>query len=180
MAGWLRFQRSLLQRVSTYADEVRKLASSGSIDPGDWIGDYASFWSGVIGDFGDSLIEPDVRASTDERLPIHRAKLRTKEGATSCAFKVSADAFGDAQAPDGAISLKMDGLVPRGGGTILDRGHFEFRTTSDDGRVDPVDRRAVLHVFGVRGVVQPKTIYSGLVWVAETHRPIAVVEITVE
>ncbi|TME76189.1 MAG: hypothetical protein E6I48_05170 [Chloroflexi bacterium] len=177
VVGLLRLQQSYFRRVAAYAETIRKRAATGPAEPSEWIGDYAEFVRGVIDDAGEWVLgRADDSPLGYDWLPLYRAQLRRNEGATKVDVKIPMRAFEGQPGDDPEITLVLDWLGPRGGGTLIEGPrHLQFHRE----RVPRSEPWTTLRVFGIRDVERVGGVYSGIIWTKETRLPVAAVEITV-
>lgn len=187
---WVRLQRGLVQRLSTYLANVSELAASGSIEPRGWVKSYARLWSGMIGEFGDWMqrgAEGGLRP-TEEWLSRARGELPPDQQSLAIEFEVPLDAFGDEE----EVELRTDGFRRPGGELVLRPGRLG---TGNVAIAPPVvtigDRRSEIKLFGLRAEPAhplPRGLYLALVWAERTatrrgmqepRRPVALIELEV-
>lgn len=197
VGGLLVFQQSYVRQLADYTTRVGDLTSSRSVDPGEWIENYALFLSRVVRDLGDwamdrqSLRAEDLpflfakgrkkKREVNPRLrgafalPVLQGKLRAKEGATGVPLHVPPAVYARLKGRDPKVTLMTDGLLLEGGGAPLSRNHVVFRP-SEVFRSKP---EAELKITDVAGAVKKDSTYRGFVWIKETRQVIAAVEIRV-
>ena len=172
----LRFERSYYGRITAYAEKVGNLIKTRSIDPGEWMEEYAYFMRRVLDDVGDWMLGHDPNITRPgSAVPFYPARLRRTEGTTSIPLRVLPTAFAGRRGRDPSVVLDTDDFRIRGGGTNLARSHITF-TPEKVPRSDP---HALLRIFGVRNVVSRGEVYRGVVWTKDDQRFVAAIEVEV-
>lgn len=174
----LRFERSYAQRFQAYLKKVGNLIQTRTVDPGDWMEEYAYFMQRVLDDAGDWMLGRDPSlGKADSVIPFYRTQLRRSEGTTSISMRIPPMAFEglDGRDPQVVLTIPQD-FRARGGGVNLPRSHFRF-VPANVKRSEP---RTQLKIFDVRNVVGRGNVYHGTVMTRGQQRFVGVVEVEVQ
>jgi hypothetical protein len=174
----LRFERSYANRAMTYAQKVGDLIKARTIDPGEWMEEYAYFWRRVLDDVGDLIgTQGPSPIGGGEAVPLYQAQMRRSEGTTSIPIRVPATVFPPParRGQEPTVTLVTDDFRVQGGGVNLPGSHVTFVPS----RVKKSEGQAQVKIHGVRDVVARGAVYRGIVWTKGEVRLVAAIEVLV-
>jgi hypothetical protein len=172
----VRFERSWAHRVTLYTQKVADLIKARTIDPGEWVEEYAYFCRRVLDDAGDWMAGRDPSLGrADAVVPFYSARLTRSEGLLSISMRIPPFAFAGLRGSDPTITLVADDFVVLGGGVNLPRSHIAFVPE----RVKRSEPQAQLKIFDVRNAVRRGNVYRGIVRTRGQERCVGLVEVEV-
>jgi hypothetical protein len=172
----VRFERSYAHRVTTYTQKIADLIKARTIDPGEWVEEYAYFCRRVLDDAGDWMSGRDPNLGRPEAVvPFYSARLTRSEGLASVNMRIPPFAFAGLRGSDPTVNLVADDFLVLGGGANLSRSHIAFAPE----RVHRSDPQAQLKIFDVRNAVRRGNVYRGIVRTQGQERCVGLVQVEV-
>jgi hypothetical protein len=176
LEDFLHLQRTWLLRVAEYVQKAGEQASTGAVDPGEWINVTANFVSAVIGDVGEWLLgRPADLRPNEWRVTLVEDRVKVTDRTKSIAITVPPEAFLDADGKEHASLTLVTGGLQHGAFALpIERSLVYPPTVS---RLKP---HARLKLSDLKGRLVAGRIYRGAIWARETKKPVAAVALTVE